>query len=277
MIDLHLHTSASDGRLPPVDLVRRAADTGITVLSVTDHDTVAGLPEARRAAENLGIRLVDGIEITAVHEGKDVHVLGYFIDTDDRLLADFLRTQRIHRVERVREIAERLTRLSVGVDVEALLAAAARDDGRSIGRPTLALALVAAGHVATIQQAFDLYLATGRPAFVPRVGPTPLAVLAAIHDSRGLASMAHPGVTAQPAVLASLVDEGLDAIEVHHSDHSPALRRELAEFATAHRLLITGGSDFHGDDDRGRMLGGVSVPANDFARLDAAGRARWTS
>jgi 3',5'-nucleoside bisphosphate phosphatase len=277
VIDLHLHTLASDGRLRPADLVRRAADSGITILSVTDHDTVAGLPEARRTAETLGIRVVDGIEITAVHDGKDVHVLGYFIDTADRALANLLRAQRARRVERVREIGERLTRLNVPIDTDALVAAAARDEGRAIGRPALAQALVAGGHVATIQEAFDRYLATGRPAFVPRVGPTPLAVLAAIHDSRGVASMAHPGVTAQPAVLASLVDAGLDALEAHHSDHSPELRRELADFAADHGLLITGGSDFHGDDDRDRMLGGVSLPAGDFARLDAAGQSRWRS
>ena len=277
MIDLHLHTLASDGRLRPADLVRRAANSGITILSVTDHDTVAGLPEARSTAETVGIRVVDGIEITAVHDGKDVHVLGYFIDTADRSLGDFLRAQRTRRVERVREIGERLTRLNVPIDIEALVAAAARDEGRSIGRPALAQALLADGHVATIQEAFDRYLATGRPAFVPRVGPTPLAVLAAIHDSRGVASMAHPGVTAQPAVLASLVDAGLDALEAHHSDHPPELRRRLADFAADHGLLITGGSDFHGDDDRDRMLGGVSLPADDFARLDAAGQSRWRS
>lgn len=277
MIDLHTHTTASDGHLQPADLVRRAAETGITILSVTDHDTVAGLPDVRRAADAAGIRLINGIEITAVHEERDVHVLGYFIDVADRNLADFLRGQREQRVARLREIGLRLTQLDVPIDVDALIAIAAREPGRSVGRPVIARELVARGHVGSIQEAFDRFLATGRPAFVPRIGPTPLAVLDVIQRSRGLASMAHPGVTRQPAVMAALAGAGLDAIEVHHSDHPPELRRELREFATRHRLLTTGGSDFHGGDDRDRPLGGVSLPAEDFALLDAAAESRWSS
>ena len=279
MIDLHTHTTASDGRLSPADLVRRAAEAGITILGVTDHDTVAGLQEARRAADALGIRLIDGIEITAVYEEKDVHLLGYFIDISAVPLAGFLRAQRELRIARVREIGTRLTQLDVPLDTDALIASVTQQhDGRSVGRPAIARALLARGHVASIQEAFDRYLATGRPAFVPRIGPPPLAVLEIIHDCRGLAAMAHPGVTKQPALMASLVDAGLDAIEVHHSDHSPQMRQGFAAYATRHGLLTTGGSDFHGDDDdRQRPLGAVSLPAEEFARLDAARRSRSPS
>jgi predicted metal-dependent phosphoesterase TrpH len=277
VIDLHLHTTASDGWLPPTGLVERVVAAGITVMSVTDHDTVAGLAEARRAAavSTVPVEIIDGIEITAVHDGRDVHILGYFLDTRSVALEKFLRAQRASRVERVFEIGERLTALGVSIDIEDLMDSAAARPGTSIGRPSIARALVEAGHAASFQDAFDRYLASGRPAFVARRGQSPRQVIDAIHMAGGLASMAHPGVTRQPALLASLVDAGLDAIEVYHSDHPPAVRAELAVFAARHRLLVTGGSDYHGDDGRDRPLGGVTLPNADFARLrDAAERRR---
>ena len=274
MIDLHMHTTASDGRLAPGELVSRVAAAGIRIMSLTDHDTVAGLPDVRRAADAAGITVVDGIEITAVHEGRDIHILGYFVDVSDQGLARFLQAQRARRVERVDEIAARLAALGAGIDVTALIATAARTAGTSVGRPVIARALIAAGHAASMQDAFDRYLGQGRPAFVPRVGPSPLDVLNMIHSARGIASMAHPGVTKQPAVMRALVKAGLDAIEVHHSDHILELRHELHMYATRHGLLETGGSDFHGDEDRDRPLGGVTLPAADFSRLEAAAHAR---
>ncbi len=274
MIDLHLHTTASDGHLSPADLVARISAAGITIMSVTDHDTFAALDEVRRSAIAAGVRLVDGIEITAVHEGRDVHVLGYFVDTGHRSLARFLERQRSRRVERVREVGHRLTRLGVPIDTDDLLAKAAAQPGESVGRPAIARALVAAGYVRTVQAAFDCYLASGRPAFVPRVGPSPHDVVDMIHTARGIASMAHPGVTNEPEVLASLAKGGLDAVEVFHSDQPPALQHELQGFAARHQLLVTGGSDFHGDDGRDRPLGGVTLPPEDFDRLEAAARTR---
>lgn len=275
MIDLHLHTTASDGRFQPAELVQRAAAAGIRTVSVTDHDTVAGLVEARLAAERLQIEMVDGIEITAVHEGRDVHILGYYIDTTGPALSTFLRAQRASRVERVFEIGEKLNALGVAVDIDDLLETAAARPGASVGRPVIARAMVDAGHVASEQEAFDRYLALGQPAFVPRRGQSPRDVVEVIHLAGGLASMAHPGVTRQPALLGALVDAGLDGVEVYHSDHPPAVRAELSVFAARHRLLVTGGSDYHGDEDRGRTLGGITLPSADFARLrDAAARRR---
>lgn len=269
MIDLHLHTTSSDGRLTPRELVARAAAAGITVMSVTDHDSVAGLAEARLAARDAGVELVDGIEVTAAHEGRDVHVLGYFIDPDNEAFNQFLREQRQRRVDRVRTIAARLAAHGAAVDVDALLAAAAKIPGASVGRPTVARALVAAGHVTSVQEAFDRYLGTGRPAFVPRTGETPETVVAIVHRAGGLASMAHPGVTRQPALLNSLPDAGLDAVEGYHPDHTPEVRDELLAFARRRGLLVTGGSDFHGDDSRDRPLGRSTLPEAEFARLQA--------
>ncbi|MCA1660273.1 MAG: PHP domain-containing protein [Verrucomicrobiaceae bacterium] len=268
MIDLHLHTTASDGRLSPGALVSRVAAAGITVMSVTDHDTIAGLAEVRAAADAATVRLIDGIEITAIHDGRDVHILGYFINPSDPTFGNFLRVQRSRRVERLREIGGRLARMGVVVDVDSLLTIAAQMPGASVGRPLIGRALITAGHVASMQEAFDRFLAAGQPAFVPRVGKRPSEVVDVIHAAGGIASMAHPGVTRQPAVMASLVGAGLDAIEVYHSDHSPETQHELRTFAEQHRLLVTGGSDYHGDDSRDRPLGRSVLPGADLSRLD---------
>ncbi len=243
-------------------------------MSVTDHDTVAGLAEARRSASEAGIELIDGVEITAVHDGRDVHILGYFIETADAGLGRFLHAQRARRVDRVREIGARLAALGVPVEMDAELALAAERPGASVGRPVLARALVEAGHVASIHEAFDRFLAAGKPAFVPRVGHSPRDVVDVIHLAAGLASMAHPGVTRRPGVLASLVVDGLDGIEVYHPDHPPEDQHELQTFAARHDLLVTGGSDFHGDDGRERPLGRTTLPASEFDRLRAAAASR---
>jgi len=267
LVDLHLHTTASDGRLAPEELVARVAAAGITVMSVTDHDTVAGLDDARRAAAAMGIEFVDGVEVTAVADGRDVHMLGYFIDRADAALNVFLSAQRERRVERVREIGARLGGLGLRIDVDRLLARAARKPGASVGRPALARALVRANLAVSVQDAFDRFLAAGRPAFVPRVGVAPHEAVEVIHAAGGLASMAHPAVTNNPGVMAALVSQSLDAIEVFHSDHPAEARRHLQEFAAEHRLLMTGGSDFHGDTSRDRPLGRSVLPRDAYDRL----------
>jgi 3',5'-nucleoside bisphosphate phosphatase len=275
VIDLHLHTTASDGRLSPSQLVTAAAQAGISVMSVTDHDTVGALAEVRRAADEAGIHAVHGIEITSVDDGRDVHILGYFIEPDEPALAAFLQEQRGRRVERMHEIAARLAALGLHVDVDGLLAAAAQRPGASVGRPLVAKALINAGYVRSTGEAFDRYLSWGRPAFVARIGHSPSEVVAVIHAAGGLASMAHPGVTRRPDVMAALVACGLDAVEVYHSDHDTDTERELLAFASRHGLLVTGGSDFHGEDDtRRRTLGVVGLPPAALDRLRAAAGAR---
>ena len=267
MIDLHLHTTASDGRLSPAQLVARAKAAGLTTISITDHDTVAAIADVTELAGAMGIRVIPGIEITAVDEGRDVHMLGYFYDPDSTTLAALLERQRAVRVARVREIGERLAALGMPIDVDSVLLAAAAQPGSSIGRPQVARDLIRAGYVASIHDAFDLWLATGRPAFIPRTGPSPAAVVGAIHEAGGIASMAHPGVTKRDELIRPLIDNGMDAIEVYHSDHTPEAERAYKEMADRHDILITGGSDFHGDEMRRNTLGIVSLPPEAFAAL----------
>lgn len=277
-----MHTTASDGRLSPVELVDRAAAAGLTTISVTDHDTIASLDDVTKAAKAKGIRVIPGIELTAIDHGKDVHVLGYFFDPASAPLAALLMSQRALRVMRVREIANTLASLNMPVDVNSVLISAAQRPGSSVGRPQLARELVRAGHAASVQEAFDKWLATGRPAYVPRTGPSPAEVIDAVHDAGGLASMAHPAVTNRDELIRPLVDRGLDALEVYHSDHTPEDVIEYKGLATRLGVLVTGGSDFHGDSDkperaRRAVFGVVTLPAADLAALETKIRLRAAS
>ena len=273
MIDLHLHTTASDGRCTPAELVDRAVSAGVTVMAVTDHDTTAAYAESRVLARARGVEAVAGIEITAVEEGRDVHVLGYFVDPDNAALARFLTRQRAQRVARIEAMGERLASLGVPVGLAPALARARSEPGWSIGRPEVARALVAAGHASDVQDAFDRFIATGRPAFVPRVGAPPETIFAAIHDAGGLASLAHPGLTGLDERIEGWTRAGLDAIEVYHSEHDAATTERYLHMARRLDLLVTGGSDFHGDPKHGHEPGSVTLPIEAWDRLRAAAHA----
>jgi len=170
VIDLHTHTDASDGRLTSHDLVQRAWMAGIRVLGITDHDTLAGLPAGREAATAFGLTLIDGVEVTAVENGRDIHVLGYFVDSSDAALSAFLARQRAQRTARVKEIGARLERIGALIDIPRLLAS--REAREAIGRPAVAAALIAAGHATSQSDAFDRFLGEGGAAWVPREGPS---------------------------------------------------------------------------------------------------------
>jgi len=284
LIDLHLHTTASDGHLTPAQLVARVAAAGITTMSVTDHDTVAGLAEAAAETAARGIRLVPGIEITAVADGRDVHMLGYFFDPGDRPLLRFLEGQRALRVLRVREIGARLGLLGMPVDVESLLTTASTRPGASVGRPQIARALVSAGHVTSVQEAFERWLATGLPAFVSRTGPSPATVVDVVHAAGGIVSFAHPAVTRRDELIRPLADHGLDAIEVYHSDHMAEDVQAYRHLAQRLGMLVSGGSDFHGEDPqapteksraRRSTLGAVTLPPDAFAALEQRAAEIW--
>ncbi|CAN5789277.1 PHP domain-containing protein [soil metagenome] len=272
MIDLHLHTTASDGSLAPADLVARAASAGISTLAVTDHDTVAGLPAAGAAAAARGLSLVNGIEITAVEGGRDVHVLGYFFDPQNAPFEAFLGTQRMDRVRRAEEMAARLASAGYPIDVTQLL-----EDGtvrgRSIGRPHVAEALIAAGHVVTRDEAFDRFLCYGRPAFVPRRGASVADVIGVLSAAGGIASLAHPGLTRVDPLIPSLAAAGLAALEVRHSDHDAETEARYRALAAANRLAVSAGSDFHADDStRGPKLGQMTISCSEFSAREARRR-----
>ena len=265
MIDLHLHTRASDGALEPAELVGRLWRAGIRTFSVTDHDTVAGLAAAAAAAAQYGMDCVPGIEITAIDDGRDVHVLGYFIDPGSPALADFLASGRAERVSRARELAARLEALGMPIDVDRIISDT--PEGRAVGRPLVAQALVRAGFVQSIAEAFDRWIGEGRPAFVARTGPAPERVIERIHEAGGLASVAHPGTLRRDDLVERLAPRGLDALEVYHSDHDEPSTARYRELASRLGLLVTGGSDYHREEDDEAALGRVTLPTDAFKLL----------
>ena len=266
MIDLHLHTTASDGESTPAGLVAEARAAGLSTIAVTDHDTTAAIDEVVRHAGGV-LDVVPGIEVTAVESGRDVHVLGYFIDPTSPELQAFLVRQRDVRRQRMVTMVERLRALGVRVPDETIMIAV-DDRTRSVGRPLLARAIVEAGHATDIADAFDKYLGAGRPAFVERSGLGAADVVAVIVRAGGLPSLAHPGTTRRDDLIPSLAGAGLAAIEVFHSDHDAAATEKYRTVARDHGLAMTGGSDYHGPGTpRARFFGRIGLSAGAFAQL----------
>ncbi len=268
LIDLHLHTTASDGTLAPRELVARAAAAGLRTISITDHDTTAGFAEASSAAQAHGITLIPGIEITAVDAERDIHVLGYFFDPESRPLAEFLTAQRTDRLRRLREMADRLN--AMGFDVRADLLIAASDPARSVGRPAIADALVRAGYASDRDDAFKRLIGRGSAAYVPRCGVSPADVVRLIGDAGGIASLAHPVLAGIDDQIPTLVASGLAALEARHSDHPPDVEARYRALASSLGLAVSGGSDFHGPEGPNAIaLGRVTLDAADFHDLTA--------
>jgi predicted metal-dependent phosphoesterase TrpH len=269
VIDLHLHTTASDGDCSPASLVQRAWTAGLRVIAVTDHDTTGGLAEAAQAAAAFGVRLVPGIEITSVVDCRDVHVLGYFFDTREPSLLAFVEAQRADRVNRAREMGRRLAALGKPVAIEPLLARAETQPGFSISRPAIAQLLVDAGHVRDRAAAFDAFIGEGQPAYVARAGASPSEVAAIVRAAGGITSLAHPVLIRDQARVASIA-RALDAIEVVHSEHAPEDVTRYRALAESLGLATSGGSDYHGESRGSRAtLGQVTLGSEEFAQLES--------
>ncbi|MEM9996997.1 MAG: PHP domain-containing protein [Bacteroidota bacterium] len=241
--DLHTHTTASDGRLSPPGLVEKAALRGIELLSITDHDTVAAYPLARIAAQQHGVTLLPGVELSVQVGRRDIHLLAYGFDLTDPALGAALAEYRTKRITRAETIVERLAGLGVRIRFERVWYHA---KGGVLGRPHIAKALLEAGLVATFGEAFDRYLGTEAPAYVAKTDQPASAMMALVHAAGGVTVLAHPGINLDEAVGAALVADGLDGVEVVHPSHNPLAKRRWAAFAAQHDLLTTGGSDYHG-------------------------------
>jgi len=270
VIDLHLHTTASDGRSTPSELVELAAAAGLTAMSVTDHDTTVAVADVLQFAAARGIEAVPGIEITAVLHGRDVHMLGYFFEPRYPGLVAFLAEQREERIARVEAIVARLTELEMPLNFSAQIEVARRPTGTSLARPHVARAMVAAGYAKSVQAAFEAWLAEGRPAYVERIGPSPAVVTRIVHDAGGLISMAHPGRTRIDEEIPRMVADGMDALEVFHSDHDAGQVSRYQAMAAELGVLMTGGTDFHADPASSLTVGTVTLPPREWERLRAA-------
>ncbi len=259
-IDLHMHSTASDGVLPPTGVVRRAAQLGLGAIALTDHDTVGGVAEAVAEGERLRIRVVSGCEFSTAAPWGEMHVLGYFLPFDEPSLNQFLERCREDRVRRAREMIQGLQAWGVDISFDDVVAEA---NGAAIGRPHLARVLVRLGKVSSVEDAFREWLGRGRPAYVDKALPTFQEVAALVHSVGGIVSAAHLKDRGTRASLTAFRDEGLDAVETRHPGHSGEVRARLTALAAALSLLRTGGSDWHGEEvgeGTHAMLGSQSVP-----------------
>jgi 3',5'-nucleoside bisphosphate phosphatase len=264
-VDLHTHSTASDGAATPSGLVAAARHIGLSAIALTDHDTVAGVREASSAGVAAGVRVVPGVELSAVDSSGETHLLGLHLadlDALDARLAE-LREMRRTRAER---IVQRLNALGVRVGMDDVLEEAA---GGAIGRPHVARALVAHGWATDVRSAFDRYLAAGRPAFVPKDRLSLADAIAIVHRAGGIAVLAHPAEGATADRLKALVALGLDGVEVRHPCHDEAEIARILALTERLGLLPSGGSDWHGQADGSRALGIMRVPHAWLERQDA--------
>jgi 3',5'-nucleoside bisphosphate phosphatase len=267
-VDLHVHSTASDGSLPPEVVVERALRAGLAGIALTDHDTVAGVPAAETAGERLGIRVVGGCEFSSAAPWGEMHVLGYFLPSHSAELESFLERCRADRIRRAREMVSRLQGLGVGLEFEDVLL---QSKGAAVGRPHVARAIVRKGSATHVSDAFDRYIGRGRPAFVDKRLPTFREIADLVHSVRGIVSVAHLKERGTRSFLERLQREGLDAIETRHPSHDPDLRARLTDIALRLGLLRTGGSDWHGDPEPGEThgsLGSQQVPLEWLERLE---------
>ncbi len=265
-IDLHTHSAHSDGRHRPAELVALAKAAGVGILALTDHDSTEGIAEAVEAGRRSGVEVVPGIEVSSRFEGRDVHVLGIGIDIGSRPFQERLEGMRASRRERVSKICDSLGKLGMKLSPDLVLAEAG---GKSVGRKHVARAMVKAGLVGREQEAFDRYLASGRPANVPPNDLTPADAARLIRLAGGVAVLAHPGFLDDDAVVERILDSApLRGIEVFHRYDSDVKHLRYAGLARRRDLLMTGGSDFHGDDtspDGG--LGAFTTPPEEWRKL----------
>jgi predicted metal-dependent phosphoesterase TrpH len=264
--DLHTHTTASDGSFTPTELVQRAFERGIKAIAITDHDTVAGVEEARTAAKERGMWFTSGIEISATLEGREIHILGYGVDTSNHALLDYANRARTYRRERAERIITRLRELGV----KKLTMADVREiagDG-VVGRQHIALAMQRKGLVRTVREAFDKYLADDALAFTAKWEFPIKDAIALIHNAGGLAVVAHPAKVISGEQFDALLAAGLDGVELHHPSHDRDVCQLYALLAEQHELVITGGSDFHGGNKRdGSNIGRYGLMQEDFGQF----------
>jgi 3',5'-nucleoside bisphosphate phosphatase len=262
--DLHMHTNFSDGTFTPEELAAHGKRHGLAAMSLTDHDTVEGCPRMAVACEAEGIEFITGTELTTELQGNELHLLGYGVDVEnERLLAETGRFQLV-RQNRIREMVARLNELGVPLQADVVFTLA---NCRSPGRPHVARALVQEGFCASLDEAFDRFLKVGRPAWVPKFKISALDAIALIHQAGGAAVMAHPGLNRTDDVIPEMVAAGLDGIECFHSKHSASTSNHYLKMAAKYNLLVTGGSDCHGNSKGKPLIGSVKVPYHYIEKL----------
>jgi predicted metal-dependent phosphoesterase TrpH len=260
-IDLHMHSTASDGVYSPAEVVQIALTNQMDAIALTDHDNVAGIEEARQAAHSTHLEVLSGVELSSEDDAGDRHILGYLINVHNKPLLALLAELRDARVNRADRIVQKLATLGVNVPLERVYTLAGTG---AVGRPHVARAMVEQGIVGSLQEAFDKYLADDGPAYVPHFRLDPTRAIQIVHDAGGVTVLAHPGrYEHSREIIEALVPLGLDGLEVYYPDHTPEMVEMLRTNAEQHGLLMTVGSDFHRREPDGKArIGSVKFPAN---------------
>jgi len=262
--DLHLHTFFSDGTFTPEELVERAHAIGFAAIALTDHDTVEGCARAAAACARADIEFISGTELTAEHADTEVHILAYFVNTQNQALLTRIAGFQSVRQSRIREMVAALNKLGIPLKAESVFELA---NCKSPGRPHVARALVKEKLIGNLDEAFERYLKKGRPAWIPKTKMSALESVELIHQAGGLAVMAHPGLNRTDEVIPGLVDAGLDGIECFHTKHPRATAEHYLQIARQYGLLVTGGSDCHGLSKGRPLIGTVRLPFHYLEKL----------
>jgi predicted metal-dependent phosphoesterase TrpH len=262
-IDLHVHTTASDGQFSPADVVHQALEIGLKTVAITDHDTIDGVAQALQAANGTPLEVIPGVELSTVSAAAEVHVLGYYISGNHPGLRDTLARLRHSRLLRAQQILDKLTRMGMPLAWDELKRIAGE---AVIGRPHISLAMLERGYVSSVTEAFAQYVGRGRPAYVERYKLSPAEAVRSVLESGGIPVLAHPLYVSH--LVPTLVDSGLLGLEAYYPGYFPDETEFLLCLADKHGLVTTGGSDFHGPDVLpGHDLGSVAVPQQVARRL----------
>ncbi|MDN5347715.1 MAG: 3,5-nucleoside bisphosphate phosphatase [Clostridia bacterium] len=270
LADLHVHSSASDGIYSSDTLVELARQKGLTVLGLTDHDTVEGIDSALEAGRKMGVEVVPGVELSTDWKNKEVHILGYYLDYRFEGLLVALKKFQTEREKRVQNIVDRLRFLGYELTSDDVFKVAR---GEAVGRPHIAQVLVTKGYFETIDQVFNLLLDRGRPAYVPRFKLAPQEAIKIVLGAGGVPVLAHPGLVGDDSLICRLKSAGLQGLEVFYPQHTPQETERYLRLARELNLVVTGGSDFHGFIDREHAdLGATTVGSEEIAALRARAR-----
>lgn len=263
--DLHIHTTASDGILTPKEVLKWAYKKGLKAISITDHDTVSGMIEALNINRFIDLEVIPGIELNSKYNDEEVHVLGYYINYNNKDFLEKLKEIQQFRHDRANKMIKKLNYLNIRINLDEVRSIS---KGESVGRPHIAYALINKGYTKDIKSAFKEYLGAGCPAYVDRYKLSTKLAIMMINDAGGVPVIAHPGLLKDKSKLNDILDQGFLGIEVYHSKHDNETVRILKDFAVKKGLLITGGSDCHGKLYNGEpILGTVAIDYNEFSLL----------
>ena len=256
--DLHIHTKCSDGAFTPEEIVEKARKTGLKAISITDHDSVAGLDKAKPLAIEHDIELINGVEMSSTYQGHDIHILGYFFDHNDPKLKSYLDHCKQLRTERAERMVSKLAKMGVKIEIEQIFLKA---QNGTVGRPHIAAVLQDGGFVRSFSEAFSKYLGSHSPAYVKSIETHPEEIIRLLNAASGLSFLAHPGQNVPDEILRKLITFGLDGIEIVHPSHDAYKQNYYREIANEYFLLFSGGSDYHGlKDYEEDLFGQTTIP-----------------